>query len=234
MIPRYQRILFAVLLGSSILMAAYLIHLHHKRMAQLAALSDATPISAPYAADAETVTLAIANDADGTITASDDLVALPTEPGARTRALLEHLLATYTLPQSTHPLAGGPSIDDVFLLPAEPPQPKPAEPPLFTAPDATDNSDSAGSSSQLAVINLHGSFVQGHPSGVLPEMLTLQSILGTLHANLPQITKVRFLVDGQQAQTLAGHVALDRIYTVTDTTTSPAPSTPATTGDNTQ
>jgi len=76
--------------------------------------------------------------------------------------------------------------------------------------------------------------VQGHPSGVLPEMLTLQSILGTLHANLPQITKVRFLVDGQQAQTLAGHVALDRIYTVTDTTTSPAPSTPATTGDNTQ
>ena len=68
----------------------------------------------------------------------------------------------------------------------------------------------------------HGAFVQGHPSGILPEMLTIQSILGTLHANLPQITQVRFLVDGQQVQTLAGHADLTRVYTVTDTTTQPA------------
>ena len=38
------------------------------------------------------------------------------------------------------------------------------------------------------------------------------SILGTLHANLPRITQVRFLVDGQPRETLAGHADLTRTY----------------------
>ncbi len=63
--------------------------------------------------------------------------------------------------------------------------------------------------------------MQGHPSGILPEMLTIRSILGTLHTNLPQITQARFLVDGQQVQTLAGHADLTRIYPVVDTSTQP-------------
>ena len=37
LIPRWQRILFGVLLGSSVLMGVYLFHLHHKRREQLAA-----------------------------------------------------------------------------------------------------------------------------------------------------------------------------------------------------
>jgi hypothetical protein len=43
-------------------------------------------------------------------------------------------------------------------------------------------------------------------------MLTVLSICGTLHANLPRITQVRFLVDGQQRDTLAGHADLTRTY----------------------
>lgn len=218
MIPRWQRILFGVLLGSSVLMAIYLLHLHHKRREQLAALSDATPISAPYTADAETITMAIANDANGAITPMEEQIALPSEDGARARALLERLLADYALPKSTHLLAGGQSVDDVFLLPAD--LPKPAASNLTAIPvDAAEESEDQH---MLAVINLHGAFVQGHPSGILTEMLTIESILGTLHANLPQITQVRFLVDGQQVQTLAGHADLTRIYPVVDTTTQPA------------
>jgi hypothetical protein len=52
------------------------------------------------------------------------------------------------------------------------------------------------------------------------ETLTLDSILGTLHANFPEITEVRFLVDGQPHDTLAGHADLTRVYPVGDTTRS--------------
>jgi hypothetical protein len=38
------------------------------------------------------------------------------------------------------------------------------------------------------------------------------SICGTLHANLPRVTQVRFLVDGQPRATLAGHADLTRTY----------------------
>jgi len=64
----------------------------------------------------------------------------------------------------------------------------------------------------MAVINLDGSFVDHHPSGILVENLTLLSILGTLHANFPQIAQVRFLVDGHPRETLAGHADLSRTY----------------------
>ena len=70
------------------------------------------------------------------------------------------------------------------------------------------------------MIDLRSTFVNQHPSGVEVESLTLRSILGTLHANLPQIEQVRFLVDGQARETLAGHADLLRTYPARDTTTS--------------
>ena len=65
---------------------------------------------------------------------------------------------------------------------------------------------------ELAVVNLTSSFVASHPSGIETETLTVMSICGTLHANLPRVTEVRFLVDGQPRATLAGHADLTRIY----------------------
>ena len=70
---------------------------------------------------------------------------------------------------------------------------------------------------QLAVINLRSSWCDAHPSGITVETLTLLSVIGTMHANMPQITKIRFLVDGQPRPTLAGNVELDRTYDVVDT-----------------
>jgi hypothetical protein len=77
--------------------------------------------------------------------------------------------------------------------------------------------------SQLAVVNLHGAFTDNHPSGIEVEALTMQSLIGTLHAALPQVTQIRFLVDGQPRETLAGHADLLRTYPAEDTTTKPAP-----------
>ena len=47
-------------------------------------------------------------------------------------------------------------------------------------------------------------------------MLTVLSICGTLHANLPRVTQVRFLVDGQPRATLAGHADLPGTYLAAD------------------
>jgi hypothetical protein len=69
---------------------------------------------------------------------------------------------------------------------------------------------------QLAVVNLTGSFADSHPSGIATETLTLLSICGTLHANQPRITQVRFLVNGQTRSTLAGHADLTRAYLAGD------------------
>lgn len=203
MIPRYQRILFWFLVGSSLLMALFLIHGCQQAHKKLTALADATPLQAP-ASSTEDVTLYLAADADGSITPTQRQLALPADPTLRARTLLDHLLADYALPNSAHPLQGGPSVDDVFLL------------------DTSTNAYTS-SPSQLAVINLNSTFLANHPSGVEVEDLTLQSILGTLHAAFPRITQVRFLVDGQPRETLAGHADLLRTYTPTDTTYLPNP-----------
>ncbi len=42
------------------------------------------------------------------------------------------------------------------------------------------------------------------------------SLCGTLHANLPRVAQVRFLVDGQPRATLAGHADLTRTYLAGD------------------
>ena len=193
MIPRYQRILFWILIGGIALMAAFLLHGCRQAHKRLTAFNDATPIAAPIPASTEDVTLYLASDADGSITATSSQVALPKDASIRARILLDHLIAQYALPTSAHPLQPGPAVDDVFLL------------------------------NNQAVINLRGSFTDNHPSGVLVEDLTIQSIIGTLHAALPQVTEIRFLVDGVPHDTLAGHADLQRTYPATDTTTKPTP-----------
>jgi Sporulation and spore germination len=205
-IPRYQRILFWSLAGGILLMAAFLLHGCEQAHKRLAATNDATPIAAPTTASTEDITLYLANDADASITPTTEQLALPQEPTVRARVLLEHLLSAYALPNSAHPLQSGSAIDDIFLLPD--PDPAPGEQP-----------------GQLAVISLHSSFIDNHPSGIQVEALTVQSIIGTLHAALPQITAIRFLVDGQPHDTLAGHADLLRTYPAIDTTAKPTPPT---------
>jgi len=225
MISRHQRILFWVLIGCILAMAGLLFWERERARDRVSSLADATPIDAPYT-NTESITLDLANDSDGAITATTRQIALPDEATARARALLEHLVAEYALPGSPHPLQSGAAIDDVFLLPlpinghaiqtSTNPTPTGATP---TSPVADPNAlQPQTPGGELAVIDLRSNFVNAHPSGVEVETLTLQSIIGTLHANLPQIEQVRFLVDGQPRETLAGHADLLRTYPSRDTT----------------
>lgn len=232
MITRPQRIVFWCLVVAILAMGGWLFHVHQHERDRMLSLADQTPIDAPYT-DAEPVTLDLANDADGSITATTRQIALPTEVTARARALLDHLMAEYSAPGSAHPLPSGGSVDGVFLIPlpvvghALDPKAKPNAAGEITStvlvapgPNAIQPQSPGG---ELAVINLRSSFVNSHPSGVEVETLTILSILGTLHANIPQIEQVRFLVDGEPRETLAGHADLLRTYPVRDTTTAAAP-----------
>ncbi|HZY73225.1 MAG TPA: GerMN domain-containing protein [Edaphobacter sp.] len=222
MIPRYQRILFWSLIAGIVLMASFLIRGCRQAHQRLTALNDATPIAAPTTASTQEITLYLANDADGSLTSDQRELALPQDPTLRARALLEYLLAQYFLPASTHPLQSGPTVDDVFFisLPLATPAPHNALSPTtgLASQDKPRSSQPARSTGQLAVINLHGSFVENHPSGIQVEALTLLSLIATLHSAFPQVTEVRFLVDGQPHDTLAGHADLTRAYSATAAT----------------
>lgn len=201
MIPRYQKVLFVILLLGSIAMGTLLWQLRERAHKRLLAGEVTTPTVAPQVAPAEEATLVAANDMDNSLIPQVHSLPLPVDPEARARAVLGKLLDLYAAPQSAHPVPGGASsVAQVFLLPL---------------PGAKQSVDSNG---QLAVVNLTGTFAASHPSGLEAESLTLLSICATLHANLPNVTQVHFLIDGQQRPSLAGHADLTRTYLTADTT----------------
>lgn len=214
MIPRYQKIILWLLLVSSVFMAAYLIRMRARAQDQLAAIPDAAPMPAPVETPPVQVTLVVANDADGSLLSSERELALPAEKTTRARAILNALFADYAKRGSLHPLPALPAVGDVFLLPL----------PTAKQPGAN----------QLAVVNLHGEFADHHPSGIEVESLTLLSMLGTLHANMPDIAQVKFLIDGQQKETLAGHADLTRTYLTGGDVPQPAENGPSVPGATSQ
>lgn len=72
-------------------------------------------------------------------------------------------------------------------------------------------------------------------SGIASESLIVYSIVNTLAANVSEIRQVKILINGQEAETLAGHIDLDRFYTlavewVPSEPGAPAPPAPGTGG----
>ncbi len=206
-------------------MALFLLHGCEQAREKLTRHRDETPLTAPVATPSETIHLAMADDADGSIILVERDVALPAEATARARALLARLIAEYSYKNSAHPIESGPAIDDVFLLdlPLRPPvgagpadQKSSAMPLPVNEATPVEPHEPGG---QLAVINLHGTFADHHASGIEPETLTIESIVGSLYANFPRIEQVRFLVDGRPRDTLSGHVDLTRTYPVVNAAT---------------
>jgi len=227
MIYKHQRIVFWVMVGCIVLMATLLFLERQRGRERILSLANQMPLDAP-AASTEPVTLDLANDDNGSIHAEQRQMALPVEVNARVRALLDQLIAEYALPGSAHPLQQGSAVSEVFLLPLpvvgysmNSAAPLRSDGTPATSPVAADTPGPAPANpgGELAVIDLRSTFVNQHPSGVEVESLTLLSIVGTLHANIPQIEQVRFLVDGQPRETLAGHADLLRTYPSRDTAT---------------
>lgn len=60
------------------------------------------------------------------------------------------------------------------------------------------------------------------PSGILSEQLAVDSIVQTLGANKTGIQKLKILIHGQDAETLAGHVDLSGLFAVPSPAPAPA------------
>lgn len=59
-----------------------------------------------------------------------------------------------------------------------------------------------------AVIDFGHELVEGLPGGSSAEMTAVYSVTDTVCFNFPQLKRVKFLVDGQETETLAGHLDL--------------------------
>lgn len=207
MISRAQKYLFFAMLLICVLMAAFLIRLRNHAQDRLQAQATSAPeeiaetaVSAP-----KTVVLYVPNDLDGSLRAVERSISLPGDRNAQARVLLESLIEAYRAPDSTHPMNVASGIDDVYFLPV---------------PRGKNQTDENG---EMAVIDLSGALTAAQPSGIEPETLTLLSMMATLHANLPAVTQVHFLVDGQSRDTLAGHADLTRTYVASEAERRPSP-----------
>ena len=61
-----------------------------------------------------------------------------------------------------------------------------------------------------AFVDLSADVSSKHPGGSFTELLTVYAIVNAVTANLPTIQRVQILIDGKEAETLAGHVDLRR------------------------
>jgi spore germination protein GerM len=61
-----------------------------------------------------------------------------------------------------------------------------------------------------AHVDLSREVTAAHPGGTTNEILTVYAIVNALAVNLPAVSSVQILVDGQEVDTLAGHIDLRR------------------------
>lgn len=151
---------------------------------QQAQRTDSRPVAPPAAGPEETVTLTIAYDDDAVFRTEKVSMPMPSEKTERAREVLRALIAEYTQKPSPHPLAEGADVREVFLV------------------------------NDLAIVDLNPVLADSHRSGAFVETLTLTSMAATLAQNVPGVRRVRFLVDGKERETLAGHADLMATYDV--------------------
>ena len=183
MIPRRLLIALGVLVVASILMTNYAFRLKRRVEDPERLRVHTRPVSPPGTGPAQSVTLWVAYDEDGTIRSRQVQAALANEPTERTKQILRLLFAAYLERRSPHPIGDGSDVRDVFKL----------------------NDDTL-------VIDLNAPFADAHRSGAFVEELTMLSILESLSTNVPKISHVKFLVDGKERETLAGHIDLHNYY----------------------
>jgi len=187
MIPRHFAIAVAIMLAVALGMSFYAWHMRSRaRQIQPAATAVARlPVGAPVSGPTEQIILYVANDEKGDLQAREARIPLPGGRQARAEELLRALLNLYLGQNSPHALGPGSEIQNVYLV-----------------------------DPGLVVIDLNQAFADGQRSGILVEELTVASLAETLSANLPGITRVKFLVGGKERDTLAGHADLSHFYDV--------------------
>ena len=64
------------------------------------------------------------------------------------------------------------------------------------------------SSAGVCYVDLSRAAEKDHPGGCNSELLTVYSMVNSLILNIPEIKRVKILIEGQEALTLAGHIDL--------------------------
>jgi hypothetical protein len=141
------------------------------------------PVAPPVSGPTEQVTLYIAYDDTGVLRGQTARIPLPAGRQERAEELLRAVLDVYLGKSSPHLLGAGSEVRNIYLV-----------------------------DPGLAVIDLNSAFADSHRSGVLVEELTVASLVETLAANIPGITRAKILVDGKERDTLAGHLDLTNFY----------------------
>lgn len=185
MIPRHLVIAFAVLLAAALGLSIYAWHMHKTAAAQPTATVDTRPLAPPVTGPSERVVLYIAHDDDGTLRGESAQIPMPSGRQQRAEELLRALLSRYLDKGSLHPMAPGADIRSVYIV-----------------------------DPGVAVIDVNSAFADAHRSGVLVEELTVASMIQTVSANVPNLLKVKILVEGKERETLAGHADLSSYYDV--------------------
>ena len=62
----------------------------------------------------------------------------------------------------------------------------------------------------LLVVDVTGEASVRHPGGITGEVSSIYSVVNSLTYNLPAVSEVQILIDGAEADTLAGHIDLRR------------------------
>lgn len=185
MIPRQLVIALSLLLAAALIMGVYVWHMRGRAAAAPATLTDAQSVVAPAAGPTERVTLWVAYDDIGMLRAQPAQIPMPGARQQRAEELLRALVQLYLEKNSPHPLAAGSEVRSVYLV-----------------------------DPGLAVIDVNAAFADGHRSGILPEDLTIASLIQTISANIAGISRVKILVEGNQRDTLAGHADLSNFFDV--------------------
>ena len=183
MIPRNVQITLMLLLVAIFGSGIYILLLHRGTEESLRRASDQRPVAAPIAGSNEILQLTIAYDEDGVFRTRNISAVVPSEPSARAKSVLEALIGYYLSKPSPHELADGSGVNSVFMV-----------------------------NRKLAVVDLNQALAEGHRSGVMVEDFTVISLIDTLATNLPQLERVKILINGKERETLAGHADIRSIY----------------------
>jgi len=62
-------------------------------------------------------------------------------------------------------------------------------------------------SSGIASVDFDKKLIKSHPGGGTSEMATIYSLTNTLTKNIPEIKKVKILVDGKEIKSIRGHIS---------------------------
>jgi hypothetical protein len=77
-----------------------------------------------------------------------------------------------------------------------------------------------------AIADFSDALVSEIPSGILSEERVVDSIVQTLENNVPTLRRLKILIHGQEAETLAGHVDLTGYFDLTPPADQPPPAAP--------